>query len=123
MQVALEFLEDHVAVELGHQHVEQHQVKAPRAQQLERFSPVLGEDDVVPLVLEPTGEQQLVDPIVIRLLGVANPRRVGLHRQDTDRAPLVPRERDPQPVDARGTQQLHLAELDQLGDPLAREML
>src|SRR5205085_6139259 len=53
-------------VELGHQDVEQDQVEGLPAQQLERLAAVLGEDDPVAFVLETAGEQEPVDPVVVR---------------------------------------------------------
>ena len=51
MGVVLQIRQDLVAVELGHQDVEQDQVEGLLAQQLERLAAVLGEDDPVALVL------------------------------------------------------------------------
>src|ERR1700746_3723304 len=65
MRVALELLEDTVAVELRHQDVEQDEVEPLASQQLERFRAVLREHDGVPVMLEPAAEQQPVDPVVV----------------------------------------------------------
>ena len=66
MRVALQLFQDSVAVELGHQDVEQHQVEAPASQQVERFFAVFGEDDGMPVVLEPAAEQEPVHAVVVR---------------------------------------------------------
>ena len=54
-----------VAVELGHQDVEQQHVEPPLPEQLERLAPVLGEDDRVPFLLEAAAEQESVHPVVV----------------------------------------------------------
>ena len=53
MRIVLQLGKDLVAVELGHQDVEQHQVEALLTQQLERLPAVLRVGDRVPLLLEP----------------------------------------------------------------------
>ncbi len=66
MRIALELLQNPVAVELGHEDVEQQQVEAPASQQVERFRAVFGEDDGMPVLLEPAAEQEPVDSVVVR---------------------------------------------------------
>ena len=56
----LQLREHLVAVELRHQDVEQQQVEALPAQQVERLAAVLGEDDRVPLLLQTAAEQEPV---------------------------------------------------------------
>ena len=85
MRVALELLQDSVAVELGHQDVEQYQVEAPASQQVERFSAVFGEDDGVSVVLEPTAEQEPVHPVVVRDQDRARRGSGSAHETGSDR--------------------------------------
>src|SRR5690349_15112870 len=66
MPVELQLREDLVAVELGHQDVEQHQVELPATQELQRLAAVLCEDNGVPLLLQATAEQEPVHPVVVR---------------------------------------------------------
>ena len=62
MRVELQLREDLVAVELGHQDVEQHQVEVPATQQVERLAAVFCEDDGVPLLLQTAAEQKAGSP-------------------------------------------------------------
>src|SRR6476646_220172 len=65
MRVFLQLREHFVAVELGHEHVEEEQVEPLLSQQVERLAAVLGEDDRVPLVLETAREQEPVHAVVV----------------------------------------------------------
>ncbi len=65
VRVVLQLREHLVAVELGHQDVEQQQVEALRPQQVERLAAVLREDDGVPCCSRPRAEQEPVHPVVV----------------------------------------------------------
>ena len=69
MRVELQLRENLVAVELGHQDVEQHQVEVLATQQVERLAAVFCEDDGVPLLLQTAAEQEPVHPVVVRRSG------------------------------------------------------
>src|ERR1700733_2428227 len=86
MRVALELLQNSVAVELGHQDVEQHQVEPPASQQVERFSAVFGEDDGMPALLEHAAEQELVDPVVVSDQDRAGSGSGAAHETGSDRS-------------------------------------
>ena len=43
VRIRLELPQDRVAVQLRHHHVQQHQIHAPRLQQVERFTPARGQ--------------------------------------------------------------------------------
>jgi hypothetical protein len=83
MWITLQLLQDPVAVEFGHQHVQQDQVEAPPSQQVERFAAVFSEDDGMPVVVEPAGEQEPIDAVVVRDQDRA--RRRGVHETGSDR--------------------------------------
>src|SRR6478736_1247498 len=86
MRVALYLLQDSVAVELGHQNIEQQKVEAPASQQVERFGPVLGEYDGMAVLLEPAAEQEPVDPVVVRDQDRARCARGAGHETGSDRS-------------------------------------
>ena len=75
MRVVLQLREHLVAVELGHQDVEQQQVEPLLPQQVERLAAVLREDDRVPLLLEAAAEQEPVHAVVVRDQDRARSRR------------------------------------------------
>src|SRR5690242_15417099 len=85
MLIALQLLQNPEAVELGHQHVEEQQVEGPASQQIERCSAVFGEDDGMPLVLEPAAQQKPVHAVVVRDQDCAGLRTGTTHETASDR--------------------------------------
>src|SRR6188472_2256121 len=65
MRIVLELREHLVAVELGHEDVEQQQVERLLPQQVERLAAVLGEADGMALSLEAAREHEPVHPVVV----------------------------------------------------------
>ena len=79
MRVELQLREDLIAIELGHQDVEQHQVEVPATQQIERLAAVFCEDDGVTLLLQTAAEQKPVHPVVVRDQDRSGRRSVSAH--------------------------------------------
>ena len=65
VRIELQLRQHLVAVELGHQDIEQHQVEVLATQQVERLAAVLCEHDGVPLLFQPAAEQKAVHPVVV----------------------------------------------------------
>ncbi len=83
---SLQLGEHLVAVELGHQHVEQDQVEMVAPQQVERLAPVLREDDRVALLLQAAAEQEPIHPIVVGDQDRARRRRGRRHETASERS-------------------------------------